>query len=55
MSNCPSAHFISLHVVRQITVERVIFFVFYAYLRDSLQILFLILNRFKRINQLLFP
>ena len=55
MFNCPSAHFISLHVVRQINVERVIFFVFYAYLRDSLQISLLILNRFKRINQLLFP
>ena len=54
MSICPSAHFISLHIVKEINVERVVFFAFCAYLRDCLQISLLKLNKVKRINQLLF-
>ena len=37
MSICPSARFISLHIVKEINVERVVFFIFCAYLRDRLQ------------------
>ena len=50
MSICPSAHFISLHIVKEMNFERVIFLIFYAYLKDRLHILLLILMKFKRMT-----
>ena len=50
MSICPSAHFISLHIVKEMNFERVIFLIFYAYLKDRLHILLLILIKFKRMT-----
>ena len=45
MSVFPSAHFISFPIVKEISIEKVIFFIFYAFL----------FFKFKRINQLLPP
>ena len=50
MSICPSAHFISLHIVKEMDFERVVFLICYANLRDRLHMLLLILIKFKRMT-----